>query len=87
MSAGNQNIGDGRSTLDVEMQAYDLLGPLTRKALSEARFQIGAASLLRSFVQLNADLTAPETDRAGARAIREHDAKIAFQLAMKDGRL
>lgn len=87
MSRGNQVVGDAVVMLDHEMKAFDVLGPQCRKALSEARFQFSALGLLRTLLDLGADLTDPNTDRGGARAIREQDAKVAFQLAMKEGRL
>lgn len=88
MSGGNQKIGDGRASLDHEMRAFDMLGPLSRRAIADARFQIGAASLVRGLVDAGMSVRefadAP-VDRAGARCVRDLDCKIAFRLAQQDG--
>lgn len=86
MSGGNQKIGDGRVSLDHEMRAFDMLGPLSRRALTEARFQIGAASLVRGLAQAGVtDFADPAADRAGARCVRDLDCKIAFRFAQQEG--
>jgi hypothetical protein len=84
---GNTIDGTGTVRLDDEMRAYDMLGPLTRKALREARYQIGAASLVRALIECGANLADPRTDRAGVRAIRQLDCQLAFQFSMGQGTL
>jgi hypothetical protein len=82
---GNTLNGTGRIMLHDEMQAFDMLGPLSREALRKARFQIGAASLVRALVGAGADLRDPASDRAGARCISDLDCKLAYKFAVKEG--
>lgn len=83
--AGNTLDGTGRVFMDDEMRAYDMLGPLTRKALQEARYQIGAASLVRALLDCGVELGDPAADRAGVRAIHDLDCKLAYKFALADG--
>lgn len=83
--AGNTLNGTGRVYLDDEMQAYDMLGPLSRQALREARFQIGAASLVRALIAAGVDLADPRADRAGVRCIHDLDCKLAYKFALEEG--
>lgn len=83
--AGNTLNGTGTVWLHDEMLAFDALGPLSREALRIARFQIGAASLVRAFVEAGAELDDPAADRAGARCIRDLDCKLAYRFALEEG--
>lgn len=88
--AGNTLHGTGKVYLNDEMRAFDMLGPMSRQALNEARFQIGAASLVRGLVSAGVEperFTEPPVDRAGVRCIHDLDCKLAFQFAMKEGKL
>lgn len=82
---GNTRKGTGKVYLDVEMQAYDMLGPLSRQALREARFQIGAASLVRALIAAGVEPTDPGADRAGVRCIHDLDCKLAYRFALEEG--
>lgn len=83
---GNTLNGTGKVMLDDEMRAYDMLGPLSRAALRSARYQIGAASLVRAFVASGVDdFKVPAVDRAGARCISDLDCKLAYRFAVEDG--
>lgn len=87
---GNTREGTGTVRLGDEMRAFDMLGPMSRQALREARYQIGAASLVRGLVDAGVEpgqFTEPAVDRAGVRCIHTLDSKLAFQFAMKDGKL
>lgn len=83
--AGNTLNGTGRVLLDDEMRAYDMLGPLSRAALRDARYQIGAASLVRALVSAGVDVRDPAADRAGVRCIHDLDCKLAYRLAVEEG--
>lgn len=83
--AGNTLNGTGTVQLDDEMRAYDMLGPLSREALRQARFQIGAASLVRGLLSAGVDPANPGADRAGARCVRDLDCKLAYSFAVKEG--
>lgn len=88
--AGNTLHGTGKVDLDDEMRAFDLLGPMSRQALNEARFQIGAASLVRGLVSAGIEpdrFTETGIDRAGVRCVHDLDCKLAFQFAMAEGKL
>lgn len=85
LMAGNTLNGTGTVKLSVEMQAFDMLGPLSREALRVARFQIGAASLVRALIEAGADLREPAADRAGARSIRQLDSQLAYRFALEGG--
>lgn len=83
---GNTLNGTGKVMLDDEMRAYDMLGPLSRAALRSARYQIGAASLIRGFEASGvSDFKSPAVDRAGARCISDLDCKLAYKFALDDG--
>lgn len=82
---GNTLNDTGRVLLHHEMQAFDMLGPLSRQALREARYQIGAASLVRGLIAAGADLADPRSDRAGVRCIRDLDCKLAYRFAVEEG--
>lgn len=82
---GNTLNGTGRVMLHDEMQAFDMLGPLSREALRKARFQIGAASLVRALAADGVDPTDPRADRAGARCISDLDCKLAYRFAVAEG--
>lgn len=86
--AGNTLNGTGKVNLDDEMRAYDMLGPLSRAALSQARFQIGAASLVRGLIAAGVQpdrFKEPAVDRAGVRCVHDLDCKLAYQFALADG--
>ena len=69
--------GEGRSTVKTEMASFDVLGPLSRHALANARHQIGAASVIQALLRAGVtNFSDPEADRAGARSIRDLDARI-----------
>lgn len=87
---GNTLHGTGKVNLDDEMRAFDMLGPQSRTALNEARFQIGAASLVRGLVHAGVEpeqFIEPAVDRAGVRCVHDLDCKLAFQFAMAEGKL
>lgn len=83
MSDKGNSFGPGRSTVDIEMLSFDVLGPLSRAAIANSRFQIGAASLVRAFKAQGVSPTDPAVDRAGARCVRDLDAKLAFQFGLE----
>lgn len=83
--SGNTLNGTGRVLLHDEMRAFDMLGPLSREALRKARFQIGAASLVRGLIEAGANLQDPGADRAGARCISDLDCKLAYRFAVEEG--
>jgi hypothetical protein len=83
--SGNTLNGTGTVMLHEEMQAFDMLGPLSREALRKARYQIGAASLVRGLLEAGADLSDPRADRAGARCVSDFDCKLAYRFAVEDG--
>jgi hypothetical protein len=86
--AGNTLHGTGRVHLDDEMRAFDMLGPLSRAALNEARFQIGAASLVRGLVAAGVQpdrFKEPTVDRAGVRCVHDLDCKLAYRFAVEEG--
>lgn len=88
--AGNTLNGTGKVYLHDEMRAFDMLGPMSRAALNEARFQIGAASLVRGLVAAGVErdqFTEPAIDRAGVRCVHDLDCKLAFQFSMAEGKL
>lgn len=82
---GNTLNGTGRALLGDEMRAFDMLGPLSREALRVARYQIGAASLVRALIDAGATLDDPAADRAGARSIRQLDSQLAYRFAVQEG--
>lgn len=86
--AGNTLNGTGKVLLNDEMRAFDMLGPLSRKALNEARFQIGAASLVRGFLSAGVPpdkFCDPAVDRAGVRCISDLDCNLSYRFAVEDG--
>lgn len=86
--SGNTH-GPDTSDRDGEMRAFDMLGPLSRKALREARYPLGAASLVRGLISAGVEpdqFTEPAVDRAGVRCIHDLDCKLAFRFSMEDGK-
>jgi hypothetical protein len=83
--AGNCLNGTGRVFLSDEMVAFDMLGPQSRQALREARYPIGAASLVRALIEAGVDLSDPKADRAGVRCIHDLDCKLAYRFALEAG--
>jgi hypothetical protein len=61
-----------KGDVETEMQVFDSLGPLTRKALREVPLRYSAADVWREIASKIGDPCRPDVDQFTANAIRAH---------------